>query len=63
MGLALTVLGVYQMINATLWAQGDMRFLLVFLSLGTLFLLNGIPVLIEGAMTMYYGKSKVDPHA
>ena len=56
MGFALLVYGVWTMLNATFWADSDPRFLLIFLSIGVLYLVLGIPMFAEGAMTMFYKK-------
>ena len=56
LGLALLVYGAFTMLNSTFWADGDPRFLLLFLSVGVLYLVVSIPMFIEGAMAMFYKK-------
>jgi len=51
-GFVLITFGAVMMICASLWANGDLRFIVVFLGLGVLYLVNGVPPAIEGAMTM-----------
>jgi putative exporter of polyketide antibiotics len=51
-GFVLIAFGAIMMICAQLWASGDLRFVLVFLSLGVLFLINGVPPAVEGVMVM-----------
>lgn len=56
LGLALTVLGAWSILHAEFWADGDVRFQLLFFMAGVLYLVNGVPSLLEGAMTIFYGK-------
>jgi uncharacterized membrane protein HdeD (DUF308 family) len=58
LGFALLVFGVIMMCYSTFWAQGDDRWLIAFLSIGTLFLLSGIFPMIESVMTMTQDKPK-----
>jgi hypothetical protein len=57
-GFVLLVYGAWTMLNATFWSDADPRFLLIFLSIGVLYLLNGVPMFLEGAMTMFYKKQE-----
>lgn len=57
-GFALLVYGAWTMLNSTFWSDSDPRFLLIFMSIGVLYLLNGIPMFLEGAMTMFFKKQE-----
>lgn len=60
-GFALTVVGVWLMLNSTAIAEGDPKMLLLFCSIGVVYLYLGVPNLLEGAMTMVYKpKDKVE---
>lgn len=63
LGFALFILGAFIMHEATFWADGDFRFLLAFFFIGVLYLVNGVPTMLEGAMTMIYKKEPVKKDA
>lgn len=44
--------GVMMALNAQLYSDGDIRLLMLFLSVGVLFIVAGAPTFIEGAMIM-----------
>ena len=46
-GLAFLVYGAIMMLRATEWSMGDLRLLLLFLSVGALFIATAIPQLFE----------------
>ena len=58
LALALTAIGVFTILNATAMSTDDSRWFLVFCLIGVMFLVNGIPSLLEGAMTMIYEKKE-----
>jgi len=55
-GLACTVNGVWLILNATGWTDAGYGNFLTWIEIGVLFLLTGIPSLVEGVMTMFYKK-------
>ena len=55
-GFAMLVLGAAIMLYAPYWSQGDIRWLAAFQFTGALYLINGIPSMVEGFMTMFYKK-------
>ena len=52
-GFILFSTGVYQIAFSGTWANGDLRFYYVFIALGVMFCVNGVPALIDGVMTMF----------
>jgi hypothetical protein len=56
LGFILLVLGAFVMLFANLWAQGDWRFSQAYFLIGILYLVNAVPVFLEGGMTMFYKK-------
>lgn len=58
LALALAAIGVVTILNATAMSVDDGRWFLVLCLIGVLYLVNGIPSLLEGAMTMIYEKKE-----
>jgi hypothetical protein len=58
LGLILFVFGAYMAIFSTAWADGDMKMFLLFVSVGILYMVAGMPQMLEGAMTMLYKKKE-----
>ena len=54
-GFALFCAGISQIAFASMWSNGDIRFLYVFVALGVMFVVNGLPAMIDGIMTMTKG--------
>ena len=52
-GFILIAYGIVMMVNNQVYAAGDIRFTLAFLSIGVLYLIAGLPSFIEGVMIMY----------
>ena len=55
-GFALFCVGVYQIGFATLWADGNIQLFYIFVALGVLYIVNGVPSLLDGVMTMFANK-------
>jgi len=55
-GLVLFATGAYQILFAADWASGDIRFYYIFVALGVMFIVNGLPSLLDGIMTMFAEK-------
>jgi len=55
-GLVLFATGAYQILFASEWAMGDIRFYYTFVALGVMYMVNGMPSLIDGIMTMFSEK-------
>ena len=51
-GFVLIAFGALMMVFSQYWADGDIRFVIVFLGLGVLYLVNGVPPAVEGVMVM-----------
>jgi hypothetical protein len=56
-GLVLLAVGTELMLNATAWADGDSKILLLFLAVGVLYLATAIPQLFEFAMVLLQEES------
>ena len=56
-GLVLLAVGTELMLNATAWAEGDSKILLLFLAVGVLYLATAIPQLFEFAMALLQEES------
>jgi len=53
LGFVLMAYGIVMMMNNQIYADGDIRFVFAFLSIGVLYLVAGAPSFIEGVMIMY----------
>jgi len=57
-GFVLFATGVYQIAFAGTWSMGDIRFYYIFVALGVMFVVNGVPALLDGVMTMFAKKDE-----
>ena len=57
-GLVLFATGAFQILFASSWAMGDIRFYYIFVALGVMFIVNGLPSLLDGIMTMFAKKDE-----
>ena len=55
----LVIFGMWMAVFATLWANGSNQLQLIFLSIAVLYLVTGVPSLIEGVMLMFRNKEPV----
>ena len=56
LGLALVGYGVSSITLASAWSEGNIVTFTMAISIGVLYLVNGIPPMLEGFMTMVYKK-------
>jgi hypothetical protein len=57
-GFALFAGGAYQILFAGDWAGGDIRFFYAFVAIGVMYIVNGLPSMIDGVMTMFSDKKE-----
>ena len=55
-GFVLFATGAYQIAFASVWSMGDIRFYYTFVAIGVMFIVNGLPSLLDGIMTMFADK-------
>ena len=55
-GFVLFAAGAYQIAFASMWSMGDICFFYIFIAIGVLFIVNGLPSLLDGIMTMFAEK-------
>ena len=53
LGFVLFAFGAWMVLFSGDWSIGDIRLLSLFLAVGVLYLVTGLPPLIEGVMTMF----------
>jgi hypothetical protein len=58
LGFVLSLYGAKMLYDTTMYAAGDYRFVVLFLSVGVLYIVAGAPSLIEGIMIMYNDRTK-----
>jgi len=58
LAFTLTIIGVLTAVNAPAMSGDDVRWLYTFLLIAVLYLIAGIPSLLEGGMTMFYSKEE-----
>ena len=55
LGLVLFAFGVLMVLFSGFWSAGSLQFLILFISVGVIYITTGLPPMIEGVMTMTKG--------